>query len=303
MLCSNPYSNGQGMLYGCGQCMPCRINRRRLWTHRIMLEEKLHSESAFLTLTYMDDKLSLTSSGYATLNPLHLQGWLKRLRWEMRPSKIRYFAVGEYGDESERPHFHVALFNYKSCLRGRTLRRPGSDRPQWEKCCESCRVVGNTWGFGDIDAGTLNEQSAGYVCGYVTKKMTAKDDMRLNGRYPEFARMSLKPGIGADFIWDVASTLLEYDLELREDVPTELQHGMKKMPLGRYLTRKLRKSVGKDEAAPESVTEKIREELQPLREAAFDASRSFKETVVEANEQRRLNQASRLKVRKKGKVL
>lgn len=304
MLCRNPYSNGQGMLYGCGQCMPCRINRRRLWTHRIMLEAKLHPMNAFLTLTYTDENLPLTSGGCASLNVKDLQDWLKRLRREIEPQKIRYFACGEYGDESERPHYHVIVFNFPACLRGRTKRHvSGTKRPLWEKCCDVCQLVGTTWSKGDIDIGDVNEQSVAYVCGYVTKKMTSKDDVRLNGRYPEFARMSLKPGIGAEFMWDVSSTLLEYDLELRDVDYNKLRHGRKEWPLGRYLTKKLRVQIGRDEKAPDSVLEAIKEELRPVREAAFESSRSFKEVAIEEGTQAFLNMESRNKVRKKGKPL
>lgn len=304
VLCKNPYSNGQGMLYGCGQCMPCRINRRRLWTHRMMLEEKLHAHSSFVTLTYTDQNLPLTLQGLPSLSVAHLQNWLKRLRLAISPLKIRYFGVGEYGDETERPHYHVILFGMPTCERTRTLRHvSGLKRPLWEKCCPVCQVIGKTWKFGDIDAGTVNEASLAYCTGYVTKKMTHAEDIRLNGRYPEFARMSLKPGIGADFIYDVASGILEYDLEVREQDFNSLRHGPKVMPLGRYLTKKLRLQLGRDEKAPDYVLQEIEKELRPLREIAFESSRSFKEVAVEANAQKVLNMESRQKVRKKGKVL
>lgn len=46
-----------GILTSCGQCLPCRVKYRRLWTHRCLLEQRMHSDSSFLTLTYSDEKM------------------------------------------------------------------------------------------------------------------------------------------------------------------------------------------------------------------------------------------------------
>ena len=169
------------------------------------------------------------------------------MRKKIAPRRIRYFACGEYGDETGRPHYHLAVFGLASCARGRTLRLPGSGAARWEKCCDQCRLVGEAWGLGLIEVGELNQQSSHYVCGYVTKKMTAADDTRLKGRYPEFARMSLRPGIGYGALSEVANTLCAYDLDRRlVDVPSALRHGAKEYPLGRYLQRNLREIIGRD---------------------------------------------------------
>lgn len=171
-MCKKPFVKGISP-FPCGQCLPCRLNRRRLWTHRLLLEQHSHEFSSFATLTYSDDALPAGN----TLVPKHTQDWLKRLRALLGPARpLRYYLVGEYGDESQRPHYHAALFGL-SHLEGELLR--------------------TSWGHGHIQLGTLTKESAQYIAGYVTKKMTAPDDPRLQGRHPEFARMSLRPGIGA----------------------------------------------------------------------------------------------------------
>ena len=103
MICEDPYVGQGGIVYGCGQCMPCRHLRRKVWAHRIMLEAGQWNENCFMTLTY-DDK-HLPSDG--SLDPKHLTDFIKRLRFHYRDRSIRYFACGEYGDDSWRPHYHL----------------------------------------------------------------------------------------------------------------------------------------------------------------------------------------------------
>lgn len=244
-----------------------------------MLEAELHPQNAFLTLTYADEHLPVLSNGRATLVHQDARDWLKRLRKKIEPTKVRYFLVGEYGDESNRPHYHVALFNFPPCRRGTT--GFGMSQPDWSRCCASCHMVGSTWGKGKVYVGSLETSSAQYVAGYVLKKMTRYDDPRLDGRDPEFARMSLKPGIGAYWMDEVASTFMQFNLEKTQvDVPSTLRHGSKHWPIGRYLQRRLRKLVGRDEKTPQAVIDKAQSQVSDVREAAFNASESFEEALA-----------------------
>lgn len=220
--------------FGCGKCMPCRLSRRRLWTHRMMLEAKKHKYSSFITLTYKDDP--------GELKPSDLRNWLKKIRKQEEPNKLRFYAVGEYGELGGRPHYHIALFGFPPCLYPPVRKR----RKNCE--CPNCEIVAKTWNKGLIDNGTLTQESAQYIAGYVMKKMTRKDDPRLNGRHPEFARMSLRPGIGATALDEVVDALTsEWGpdvIQLHGDVPMSLTHGSRAMPLGRYLRSKLREKLG-----------------------------------------------------------
>lgn len=264
MLCKSPYTTPKGEAYGCGQCLPCRINRRRIWAHRIQLEMAQYEENAFVTLTY-DPELVPRLSGpttetLETLAPRDLTLWLKRLREKMAPHRFRYFAVGEYGDETFRPHYHAILFGFGPCRYGKTRKH---------NCCSACDVVRDTWGKGIIELRTVDAGGAEYVAGYTTKKMTHADDPRLLGRIPEFARMSRMPGIGVSALWDQADVIMRYGIEKKEtDVPFQMRHGKTLKPLGRTLRRKLRTYVGKDENAPPETLYHSQAELQPLREAA-----------------------------------
>lgn len=309
MLCKRPYM--QGILpYGCGQCLPCRINRRRLWASRLMLESAKHANSSFLTLTYSDE--FLPSSG--SLNPKHVQDWLKRFRRALGEQRVRFYLVGEYGELTFRPHYHVAMFGYSSCLNW--CDSDDFSVAQRSRClCVQCSLVRSTWKFGKTDCGTLSEDSAQYIAGYVTKKMTSKEDVRLGGRYPEFARMSNRPGIGALAVPDIASVLTSnfgvISVANSRDVPRALKCGKKSVPLGKYLRSKLREKI-----ASEKGVEIIKREGQANfaleMRALLEGSRSdqvsegFKsaaEIIVENSEQKVLNLESRFKIySKKGRV-
>lgn len=256
-MCKHPFKAGTAS-YGCGQCLPCRINRRRLWTHRLMLEERSHERSSFLTLTYADHATSL--------EPRHTTLWLKRLRKEFGP--LRYYLVGEYGDESFRPHYHAAIFGIGLDPTQQRMHVQG-----YYRCaCTWCSTMKRLWRYGKVDTGNLTFQSAAYIAGYVTKKMTKRDDPRLNGREPEFARMSLRPGIGALALCDVAASLSSVPAEAigrnnYGDVPVVLQHGKKKLPLGRYLRGRLRDEMGSEFTSAKEVAQERR--YQEVRALSF----------------------------------
>lgn len=268
-----------------------------------MLEAGLYSDNAFATLSYTDEAIAEHCPN-GTLVPRHLQLWLYRLRKAFRPHKLRFFAVGEYGDQTERPHYHAALFGFPTCRFGRSSFRRHSDR-----CCYACDLVRETWGMGNIVLGTLEPHSAAYISGYVTKKMTSKDDERLDGRYPEFARMSLRPGIGADAMHEVADAVLQWVPD-SQDVPTSLRHGKTVKPLGRYLTRYLRRLTGREPNAPQSVLDQKKEELRELYAFACSIAPHprhqrfiFKNLVREANAQKVLNMEGKAKLYKKRNAL
>lgn len=269
-----------------------------------MLESTQHTESSFVTLTYSDLYLPRLLNNSGTLIPRDLQLFLKRFRKAMKPAKIRFFACGEYGDESGRPHYHLAVFGLPNC---RVYRSTFRRTPKGETCCDTCDLIRDSWGFGRIQVDAFNTGTAQYVAGYVTKKMTAPDDTRLNGRYPEFARMSNRPGIGADAMHELAAQLLKFNLDqTQSDVPVTLAHGNltggpRELPLGRYLRRYLRRLIGKDEKTPEEITKLLEAEMLPLRESAFDASTSFKKAILDKFEGDRSAFESRQKIFKQRK--
>lgn len=221
MLCKHPFIKGD-TVFPCGQCIPCRINRRRLWTHRIVLEALKHEHSVFVTLTYNPENYPSDGS----VNPRTLQLFIKRLRQAISPRKIRFYAVGEYGDLSGRAHYHAVLF-------GLSL--------------DDAQLIQNQWPLGFTQTLDLTLELAQYISGYVTKKMTKSDDPRLEGKHPEFARMSNRSGIGIgaldeleDFFYTDNGNKL---LAQTKDVPLFLKHGGKNLPLGRYLRSKLRERL------------------------------------------------------------
>lgn len=189
-----------------------------------MLEATQHPASIFLTLTYSDDHLPSDNS----VSVREYQLFLKKLRKALHPRAIRYFFVGEYGDKTQRPHYHAALFGCSTM---------------------DAEVIAKAWGKGHVYIGDISSSSAAYIAGYVTKKWTSKECPELLGRAPEFARMSLRPhGIGGGVVPMLAefylSKLGSKVLAEAGDIGTSLRHGGKPYPLGRYLKEKIREAVG-----------------------------------------------------------
>lgn len=156
----------------------------------------MHDSSYFLTLTY--DQLHLPEN--ASLQPQHVTRFIKDLRKHYRSGTISYFACGEYGDQTLRPHYHAIL--YGATFPDLTPTPGGARHSAWMEAL---------WGRGRTEIGTVTMASASYVAGYVQKKVLQADEPDHLNRLdyetgelitvkPEFARMSLRPAIGKRWI-------------------------------------------------------------------------------------------------------
>lgn len=145
----------------CGTCILCRKEQSRQWAMRITHEAQQHDENSFLTLTYDDDHLPVDNG----LRYRDLQLFWKRLRKEI--GKFRYYAVGEYGDKSMRPHYHACLFGH-AFTDARIYVREG-DKPLW-----TTMQLQRIWGMGHVSVGALNYGTASYTASYIHKKLTSK---------------------------------------------------------------------------------------------------------------------------------
>lgn len=172
----------------CGRCLGCRVNKAQTWTTRIMHEATLHEHSAFITLTYDDEHLPSDGS----LKPQDMVGFLKRLRKAAEPTHLRFFQVGEYGDATRRPHHHLLLFGHHFHDQ---QAHSGGKFP-----LTTSQQLDNLWQKGYCYIGQLTRESAQYCAMYTTKRITGPQAAEhYAGRHPEYATMSRRPGIGADW--------------------------------------------------------------------------------------------------------
>lgn len=185
----------------CGQCIGCRLERSRQWAVRCLHENKCHDESCFLTLTYDDDNLPEMGS----LVKRDLQLFMKRMR-KARSDTLRFFACGEYGETTDRPHYHVLLFGTNFGDR-RAYKRSKSG----EQLYTSAELE-SLWPAGLSSIGAVSFESAAYVARYVLKKVSGPlADGHYAGREPEFVNMSRRPGIGAPWLSRFGSEVYKSD--------------------------------------------------------------------------------------------
>lgn len=155
----------------CGKCPACYARRVSQWSFRLVQEDKVAISSHFITLTYDTNNVPITQAGFMGLDKRDLQLFFKRLRKRHdRSVRIRYFAVGEYGGKSMRPHYHVILFN------------------------ADIKLIDQAWSLGMVHYGTVTGASIGYCMKYISKP--SKIPLHKNDdRKKEFAIMSQGLGI------------------------------------------------------------------------------------------------------------
>jgi hypothetical protein len=132
--------------------------------------------------------------------------------------------AGEYGENYGRPHWHACIFGSSF-----------PDKKLWKRTSAGSliyrsEILESVWPFGHSSIGDLTFESAAYTARYI---LTKQNGDRLNPktgkpydfvyeitdpttgeiikRKPEFNKMSLKPGIGADWLEKYESDVYPHD--------------------------------------------------------------------------------------------
>lgn len=227
--------------FPCGKCPECLQRRASGWSFRLMQEDKRSSCSNFITLTYDTKHVPITPCGYMGLEKRHLQLFFKRLRKAFEKEKgingIKYYACGEYGTETFRPHYHIILFN------------------------AGVEFIQKAWNMGEVHYGSVTGASVGYTLKYMTKRKRIPVH-RNDDRQPEFSLMS--KGLGDNYItremveWHVA--------DLLERMYCNLLDG-KKIAMPRYYKDKIYSRMQRSEISGfwKGVMEKVEDEKSELQ--------------------------------------
>lgn len=176
----------------CGMCIGCRMRRASDWTLRCMHEASMYDANCFVTLTYGRDCLPPDGS----LEHRDFQLFMKRVRKVFGP--VRFYMCGEYGPLNFRPHYHACLFGVDFRSDWAALGKSASGAVFYES-----RQLSDLWKLGRCSVQPLTKETAGYCARYIMKKRLGEDAkaayVTADGviRRPEYAAMSLKPGIGA----------------------------------------------------------------------------------------------------------
>lgn len=206
----------------CGRCPPCVKRKTSQWSFRLMQQDKVSYSSQFITLTYDTKHVPLSRNGFMQLSKRDVQLFFKSLRKRIhesrsnhingkgrKPLPVKYYAVGEYGGKTSRPHYHIILFNAPT------------------------EFLQPSWPNGTIHYGTLSGASVGYTLKYISKpgRIPAHKN---DDRQPEFALMS--KGLGANYLTRQMIAWHKKDLDKRMYVAME--EG-KKASMPRYYKEKI----------------------------------------------------------------
>jgi hypothetical protein len=191
---------------------------------RVMHEAQLHQNNCFITLTYDEKHLPADRN----LVKRDFQLFIKRLRKKLAPAKVRYYMAGEYGEKYGRPHYHACNFGWDPSDKQFYKKTASGSIIYTSKELEDCwsienRNTGKKELIGFTSVGTLTFESAAYTARYIMEKNKGKvimDDYGTSKWVPdndkyvtydpitgevylkqsEYNKMSLKPGIGAEWI-------------------------------------------------------------------------------------------------------
>jgi hypothetical protein len=185
----------------CGKCIYCLETKRADWTFRLKAEMDTAFSAFFVTLTYNSKYLPVNERLIPQLNKEHCQLFIKRLRnaitkrvqeaitnenvspRALKQPSMRYFLVGEYGTNKNRPHYHAILFNV-----------PPKIIENLDHCWVNYLDENKKESLGFVDVAPCNMATIHYTTKYILDKHKDFSD-----RTPPFSLMSRRPGLGHNY--------------------------------------------------------------------------------------------------------
>lgn len=146
----------------CGHCFNCKLQRTQEWSLRLAMEAQSYPVGSihFVTLTFNDDNVwsinQETGELVQSLMARDVQLYMKRIRKALpKGCRIRYYACGEYGPKTHRPHYHLLVFGVPSCY------------------VDVLETAWNQQGFVCIKP--FFPETCCYVAGYIQKKLYGEE--------------------------------------------------------------------------------------------------------------------------------
>ena len=200
----------------CNHCYACSLKYSQEIATLAMCECKKSEHNYFITLTYDKEhlpfkkELKIKEKGTdniityfnneelkPTLIPEHMHTFIHNLRQYMERTKdhkgIKYIYCGEYGETTQRPHYHLILMNCPLNIEDfYDFHVDKNFKAHWKS-----KEIENYWDKGMIDIAECEWSSVAYVARYTAKKVAAnydKQKMYSECRIPEFLRRSTKLG-------------------------------------------------------------------------------------------------------------
>lgn len=212
----------------CGGCVGCRLDSSRAWairgSHQALIVGK--HNCSFLTLTYKNSRLPVDGM----IHIEEMQDFMKRLRFNTG-KQLSMIYSGEYGDKTNRPHYHLIIFGENFLEDSRPYKKSHHGFPLWNS-----QLLDDTWqGRGHAVVGGFSFLTSAYVARYILKKQTSRTMFKhqfdldewctsletgevqsralydFENKIQPFAQASRRPAIGRDFFFKYLSDMYPSD--------------------------------------------------------------------------------------------
>jgi hypothetical protein len=207
----------------CGKCMACLSRKRNQWAFRLSQELKNSKTAYFITMTYDDDHKPKNDSLCKSDCQLFLKRLRKRVDWLIQNAdlyeeypekaqewpKLRFFICGEYGPNTNRPHYHMLLFNMYPTI-------------------ATANIIQTAWGKGHIHIGFVNPKTINYTVKYCINEI-----VEMKHKENTFILMSRRPGIGISYVEKMA------DYHRNNSIFYGIERGGIKVSMPRYYRDKI----------------------------------------------------------------